>query len=229
MYSRFAAGQYYEYDAYQTHVYTVQVAATSSLSGAESIRNSMLQAGYDSFVYLYKGAYRVMCGKFREQYDAMAYSESIHGNTDKEHAYVTNAYLPSYAVDSFEQAFYGAVTISTHSRDMETFWEKPTGAFLRGNDPDTVKVYTVQLATGTSFQGSETLRDNVTAQGYPAFVYKSHLSYKIMVGMFYDKAEAQRFQERIVRTTDQSGAVVGTAYVPGPAVDTFAYWLRKHP
>ena len=221
----FTRGQYFEYDASKTKVFSVQVSTVTRLEEAQSIRDGLLNSGYDSFVYRYQGNYCVMCGKFRVLYDACAYSESIHANTSHSHAYANNSYLPEEDVRRFEELFYGSVTINSQdSRAHETMWEKPSGPFYRGNAGDTVKVYTVQFSAGTSFSGSERNRDKMIAQGYPAFVYKVNLSYRDMTGMFFDSAAAQSYCDIIKANTDQKDAIVGTAQLPSAAAYDFLNW-----
>ena len=102
----FDLDQYYVADYSLTQVYTVQIAASKSLSSSESVRDKMLRAGFDCFVYQYEGKYRIMCGKFYDYSDAEAYQKGILNATSYSHAYINNAWLPLYAVDYFQNVYY---------------------------------------------------------------------------------------------------------------------------
>ena len=72
--------QYYEADESQETYYTVQVSAGCNLDGAQRVRQTMLKAGFDCFVYYVDGMYRVMCGKFQHKEDALRYRDLIREN-----------------------------------------------------------------------------------------------------------------------------------------------------
>ena len=221
----YEADQIYKYKPERTKVFTVQVASGWERAHAEKIREKMLKKGYDAFVYRANGVYYTMSGKFREMRDALAYGESIHAYTNRSSAFVVNAWVPEEAIESFEDVFYSSCYVSDKNSEVETYWEKPTGAFYRAREGE-VEVFTVQFSSGTSFDGSERNRSAMEAQGYPAFVYKSNLKYKIMTGMFYTKAEAEAYCATIRANTDQSDAVVRTASVPQKAVTKFQQWYK---
>ena len=103
----FEGGQYYETSAGQTDVYTVQVAAMSTRSGAEAIRDLMLDRGYDCFVMKTDSGFGIMCGKFRASEDAEAYRSDIAENTRYTGASVVTVSLPERAVQDFEGEFDG--------------------------------------------------------------------------------------------------------------------------
>lgn len=222
----YEADQVYKYHADRVKVFTVQVASGWDRPHAEKIREKMLKKGYDAFVYRANGVFYTMCGKFREMRDALAYGESIHAYTNRSSAFVVNAWLPEKAIQSFEEVFYSSCYVSDKNSEVETYWEKPTGAFFRAREGE-VGVFTVQFSSGTSFDGSERNRDAMEAQGYPAFVYKTNLKYKIMTGMFYEKADAEAYCALIRANTDQDDAVVRTAKVTYKAVKEFRDWYGK--
>ena len=214
----FEPGQYYAEGQGTSGVYTVQIAATNELDNAEELRDRMLAAGFDCFVYLYNGNYRIMCGKFAEDYDASCYSESIHGYSNMDQAYVTSAILPEESVKAFTDAFYPRVTISQDRTVMQTYWEKPTGAFFREAGPNSAYIFTIQCSTGSSFQGAEANRDAMIAMGYPAFVFKCDLHYKNMVGAFSSLNDAYAFLETFAAATGLNNAVVVGVSIPADEV-----------
>ena len=210
--------QYYVCDEDETHVFAVQVVATNKYASAVSMRTKMLNAGYDAFIYEYEGKYRVMCGKFRDKQEALVYQQSIHVHTDREGAYVTNAYLPEYAVWNFEDIYYdNPVELDTY----DTYWEVPTGAYFRADAANTIQAYTVQFSSGTSFNASQRNRDLMDAQGFPSFVYKVNLEYRIMSGLFYTKEEAQAHRTDLTTHSDRKYAYVKTVNVPASAVEYY--------
>ncbi len=221
----FDAEQYYEPDAAAQAVYTVQVSAHYGRETAEFDRDRMLAAGYDSFVYYDGGVFCVMCGKFPSSYEALCYSEAIHTDPARYSSFVTLAYLPAAAIQRFETRLNEFVTIPQDAKRMETYWERPTGAYYRSDLEGAVEVYTVEFSQGSSFTSSESRRDELEAKGYPAFCYKVLMAYKTMTGMFTDKAEAQRYCQEI-RTAGESGASVTTASVPQSALDSFRSWYE---
>ncbi len=89
-----------------TKVTAVQISATNYLDGAEQRRQEMLNAGFDSFIYVRDGKYRIMCGKFRNFSDAEKYRDLIIAQTDEDDAYLTNAYLSDDVIDRFEVWYY---------------------------------------------------------------------------------------------------------------------------
>ncbi len=214
----FEAGQYYAEGQGSSTVYTVQIAATNVLDNAEDLRDQMLAAGFDCFVYLYNGNYRVMCGKFLEDYDASCYSESIHGYSAMNQAYVTSAILPEENVKAFADAFYPHVTISQDRSVMQTYWEKPTGAFFREEGPNNAYVFSIQCSAGSSFQGAEANRDAMIAMGYPAYVFKCDLHYKNMVGAFATLNDAYAFLATFQAATGLTNAIVVGVSIPAAEV-----------
>ena len=216
--TRFPDDQYYVCDEDETHVFAVQVVATNKYSSAVSMRSKMLIAGYDAFIYEYEGKYRVMCGKFRDKQDALVYQQSIHVHTDREGAYVTNAYLPEYAVWVFEEIYWDNPVVL---EPYDTYWEVPTGPYFRDDAPNTVQAYAVQFSSGTSFNASQRNRDLMDAQGYPSFVYKINLEYKTLSGLFYDKKDAEAHRSSLVKYSDRKSAFVKTVNVPASAVEHY--------
>ena len=223
----YPADQVYKYKASRTKVFTVQVSSGYDRRHADERRDGLLAQGYDAFVYRASGAVYVMSGKFRTMRDALAYAESIHAYTSENPtAFVVNAWVPEKAIDAFEDIFYSSCLVRERNRDVETYWERPTGAFYRARTEGYTKVFTVQFSAGTSFHGSERNRASMEAQGYPAFVYKRNLQYQTMTGMFFDKASADAYCAAIRANTDQDDAFVTMANVPWSAITEFQSWWK---
>ena len=221
------SGQYYESADADTDVYTVQVAVGGNYDGAMARAGGLIAKGLDGFVLNSTGAYYVMCGKFYSEYDALCYGELIHTDPAERSAYMTPVTLPKKAVDTFQYIFYGAVRVCGDSSAMETHWEDPTGAYFRSDAEDTVEVYTVQISRGTCFTRAEFLRDRMERYGYPAFVYKTELVYKIMTGMFEDRSEAKEYCRLISSNTQEYDGVVKSARVPVSELESFSAWWSE--
>ncbi len=87
-------------------VTVVQISATNHLDGAEQRFTEMVNAGFDSFIYVKNGKYRVMCGKFRDFNEAENYRKQIIAQTPEDDAYLTNAYLTEDVIEQFEAWYY---------------------------------------------------------------------------------------------------------------------------
>ena len=210
---RYPSDQYFVMDESQTKGFTVQVSSSANYSGSCKNRDKMLAQGYDSFVYEANGQYRVMCGKFRTQDEAIHYKESICSNTDRKKAYVTNLYVPDWAYTEFAE-IYSTDPLNNQGEGY-TAWEQPSGPYYDGDQAGSTRlVYTVQFSSGTSFHGSEQHRDDMIAQGFDAFVYKKNGKYRTLSGQFETKQEAENRCSAIKKYTDQSDAYVTTVELP---------------
>ncbi|MBR4549892.1 MAG: hypothetical protein IKO83_08265 [Oscillospiraceae bacterium] len=223
----FPYDQYYEAAKGDATILTIQVAASGDPSGAIKQANSLVADGVDAFVYFDGGMYYVMCGKFYNDYDALCYGEMIHMDHTWDSAFLNYAKLPTDAVKTFQGIFYGAIRVNPDSSVMESYWEEPSGAFFRADAEDTVEVYTVQFSKGNCFTRGESLRDRMERYGYPAFVYKVDLSYKMMTGMFLDRDEAKAYCKLIRRNTKEPDAVVKSALVPASEYESFVEWWSE--
>ena len=223
----FPTDQYYESNSNTVQVWTVQVAAGTYYQGAIDRANGLVANGLDGFVYAENGIYYVMSGKFANEYDALCYGELIHTDPDEAGAYMTYVSLPKKAIEAFQGTFYSAVRTNPDPKVMETYWEDPSGAYLRADAEDTVEVYTVQFSRGTCFTRSESLRDRMERYGYPAFVYKENMTYRTLSGMFLDKNEAKAYCKLIRMNTKETDAVVKTALVPESELESFQEWWSE--
>ena len=213
----FDLDQYYVADYSLTQVYTVQIAASKSLSSSESVRDKMLRAGFDCFVYQYEGKYRIMCGKFRDYSDAEDYLRQILKSTDYSSAYINNAWLPEWAITSFENDYWGYwpsdwTWDSWYWFEADQYYEA---------DYSQTKVYTVQVAATKYLSGAQTIRDEMLGYGFDCFVYKYDGKYRVMCGKFYDYSDAEAYQKGILNTTSYSHAYINNAWLPLYAVDYF--------
>lgn len=219
--------QYYEGKANDTWVYSIQIAAGGSYQGAINRANGLVANGLDGFVVKDNGMYYVMSGKFNTDYEALCYGELIHTDPNEYSAYMTSVAVPKKAADVFQSILYSRVGINWNRAEMETYWEDPTGGFIRADAEDAIEVYTVQFSRGTCFSRSETLRDTMERYGYPAFVYKVDMTYRTMTGMFLDRSEAKRYCELIRRNTKESDAIVKSAMVSQSELDSFQDWWSE--
>ena len=208
----FESGQYYVADYSKTKVCTVQIAASRSLSNSESVRNKMIQAGYDCFLYQYEGKYRIMCGKFREYADAEDYLRQILKYTDYSDAYINNAWLPEWAILQFEEEYWNGIWSTPIWYEEGQYYEA---------DYNQTKVYTVQVAATKYLDGAQAIRDEMYNYGFDCFVYRYDGKYRIMCGKFYDYSEAEAYQKSIVKYTDYDSAYINNAWLPHYAVEYF--------
>ena len=223
----FPCDQYYVSSKGDVTVLTIQVAASRSLQGAINGANALIAEGIDAFVLEDSGMYYIMCGKFGKMYDALCYGEMIHMDPEQKSAFLNEATLPKEAVETFKGIFYGAVRVNPDSSVMESYWEEPTGAFIRADGEDMIEVYTVQFSKGNCFTRCESLRDRMERYGYPAFVYKIDMSYKLMSGMFRERSEAKAYCRLIHRNTKETDAVVKSVLVPASEFESFSAWWSE--
>ncbi len=211
--TRYPADQYFEKNTDLTKGVGVQIVAYKDLNAARTLRDKMLELGYDCYIYHQDDHYRLMCGKFRDSETAKHYRDYICSHTDRTGAYLTNVYLPEWAYVEFEQ-IYATDPFNTQGEPF-TAWEKPTGPYYDGDSAaETRLVYTVQFSSGTSFPDQERNRDRMTAQGFDSFVLKYNGEYLAMSGMFSSYAEASARCQAILQYTDDTDAIVKLVRIP---------------
>ncbi len=221
----FDAGQYYVADTGLTMIYTVQVAATRYVDGAEALRDGMLKRGFDSFIYRYNDTYRIMCGKFRDYTEAENYRQLIFEVTaDYPDAYVNKAWLPEWAIVSFENAY----------RDWGDGWWLPvyTAEQYYEEDRSQSMVYAVQVAATKYIDGARSVRDRLLALGFDGFIYRYNDTYRIMCGKFRDYTEAENCRQLVFgATADWPDAYVNKAWLPEWAIIAFenVWQIRNGP
>ena len=206
--------QYFEEDETLETYYTVQVVAGPYQRGAEQTRLEMLEAGFDAFVYKTDAGYRVMCGKFLREGDAIIYRDLIRENTDRKDAYVVEAYLPESAREDFLDHWKEDPMIVGDANFNG--WEKPTGTFLdmTANEEETKPVYTIQYSSGTSFRAAEQRRDELIELGYKAAVVKEWGGYLVLTGSFDSREEAKAFRNELRSITNHWSADVRQLELP---------------
>ena len=219
----YTSEQFYVEDTGLQRCITVQVSAVNDYNGAVKRRNKMLKAGYDSFVYQKGDVYRIMCGKFYSMSDAEEYLDDIKANTDRDRAYLTNAYLPVSAIETFQEEY-------EWSRYEEIYgdlrrWGFDEDQYFKFHD-DRTRVYTVQVSADTSRSGAEKRRDKMLDAGYDSFVYKYNGTYRVMCGKFYNKEDAEAYLASIKAYTDRDRAYITNARLTKKAISRFEniYW-----
>ena len=115
----YSTGQYYEADPSLTMVSTVQIAASVDYYASCVLRDEMVNAGYDCFLYHGSKYYHIMCGKFRIEQDAKACKGWIVSATEYTDAFVTHTYLPDSAIETFELGHYGR-SLTPHPKPEPT-------------------------------------------------------------------------------------------------------------
>ena len=210
----YADEQIYQADENQVFVYTVQVSAGSSRSGAERVRSYMLSQGFDSFLYEVDGGYRIMCGKFPHAEEAWAYCALIHKKTDRGTAYVTDARLPQDAIDAFAESFRHDPLVA-YKLEFRG-WENPSGPFIDMalNEEETAPVFAVQYGAGNSFKGAERARDMLINEGFDAYVVRMPFFYLILVGKFDNKEDAAALRDEICSVTEHWDPYVREIQLP---------------
>ena len=210
----YADEQIYQADENQVFVYTVQVSAGPSRSGAERVRSYMLSKGFDSFLYEVDGGYRIMCGKFPHQEDAWAYCGLIHKKTDRGTAYVTDVRLPQDAIDAFAESFRHDPLVAYKIEFRG--WENPSGPFIDMalNEEETAPVFAVQYGGGLSFKGAERARDMLIEKGFDAYVVRMPFFYLIMAGKFDNKDDAVALRDELRLATNRWDPYVREIQLP---------------
>ena len=216
----YQAEQYYVENKSLTRVTTVQVSAGRNYSGAVKRRDQMLRAGYDSFIYEKDGVYRIMCGKFYDLQEAEYYCESIKANTDRSDAYLTNAYLPDWAIQDFQDEYSGYDYYDDFFDARLSPWSFDGDQYYK-HSSDRTKVYTVQVSAGYNRSGAEKRRDQMLKAGYDSFLYKKGDVYRVMCGKFHSRDDAQIYLDSILATTDREDAYITSARLPNSAIDRF--------
>lgn len=219
----YSSGQYYMEDTSLQRCITVQVSAVNDYNGAVKRRDKMLKAGYDSFVYQKGDVYRIMCGKFYSMDDAEDYLDSIKANTDRSKAYLTNAYLPAWAIEDFQDEYEWEDYFNDYG-DLRR-WGYDEDQYYKYHE-DRVKVYTVQVSADASRSGAEKRRDKMLNAGYDSFVYKYNGTYRVMCGKFYAMEDAEAYLASIKANTDRDRAYITNARMTRKAIQRFEdiYW-----
>ena len=217
----YQSDQYFVEDKSLKRVTTVQVSAGSNYNGAVKRRDQMLKAGFDCFLYEKDDVYRVMCGKFYSMDEAEDYCASIKAYTDRSHAYLTNAYLPDWAIRAFQDEYSRAGAVGSDEPDVRLApWSFDGDQFYKYRKERT-RVYTVQVSAGSSRSGAEKRRDQMLKAGYDSFLYKYEGVYRVMCGKFRSKTEAQLYLRSILLHTDREKAYITRARVPDSAIERF--------
>lgn len=200
-------------DTEGSSVYAVSLSASKDLAYAEGIVARMQEKGFDAYILENGSGYQVLSGKFHDICDALRYRDCIWSNTDRTDTYIATVTVPEDEIAAFTEIYERDGLPGKIKADLE----KPTGAFYRETKGDTL-AFTVQFSAGTSFSGAERNRDNMSAAGYPAFVYECSRIYEVMTGAFYNREDAEALCEQLHANTAESDAYVTRAWLPSGMV-----------
>ena len=154
----FAADQQYKKDEELTAVYAVKVERGTEEKTA-ALRDLLLEVGFDAYLYQ-DYSFSVLCGKFRDREEAVAYRDALRETEYGEKAVVVRVYLDEEAIDAFEEAYasgtIAAVIEDTNSGTIsaaagEASGGKSAAPVIRTSSWEPTEgghVYSVDLSTG---------------------------------------------------------------------------------
>ena len=195
-----AAEQSYAEDRTQEKVFAVRI--ESDEEEPDALRDRLLDAGFDA--YLYEDAYRVyvFSGKFRDSADARAYKTELAEALDGVKLYTSRAWLPGEAVAAFEAASAGVIESGAE-----------------------VSVYAVVTASSNDRRQAEAICETLRDKGFDAFLHEDNGMYQVLSGKFYDMAGALNYRDCVWSNTDRKDPYVTQVTVSEAAVDAFDYDL----
>ena len=191
-----AEDQSYAEDRTQEKVFAVRV--ESDEEEPEALRDRLLDAGFDA--YLYEDAWRVyvLSGKFRDSDDARAYKTELAEALSGVKLYTSRAWLPEEAVAAFEDASAGSIESSAE-----------------------VHVYSVAVAALKDRSAAEEICEKLLDKGFDAFLHEDNGLYQVLSGKFRELAGALNYRDCIWSNTDRKDPYVSELMVPEAEVKAF--------
>ena len=195
-----AANQSYTEDRTQVKVFAVRVESDEEES--EELRDRLLEAGFDAYLYEDQWRVYVFSGKFRDSADARAYKAELAEALEDVKLYTSRAWLPEEAVAAFEDAASGAIESSRE-----------------------ISVYAVVVATINDRSKAEAMGEKLQDEGFDAFLHEDNGLYQVLCGKFSDLAGALNYRDCIWSNTDRKDPYVTQVMVPESEVEAFEYDL----
>ena len=195
-----AAEQSYAEDRTQEKVFAVRV--EDGKDDAEALRDRLLDAGFDAYLYTDRWRVYVFSGKFRDSADARAYKTELAEALEDVKLYTSRAWLPGEAVAAFEAASAGVIESGAE-----------------------VSVYAVVTASSNNRRQAEAICEMLRDKGFDAFLHEDNGMYQVLSGKFYDLAGALNYRDCVWSNTDRKDPYVTQVTVSEAAVDAFDYDL----
>jgi cell division septation protein DedD len=215
----YAADQSYTQDKSLESVYAVKLRPTTGES-VEELRERMLAAGYDAYLYDNGDKTVVMCGKFRAMADAVACREEIGASVEGVKTFLGSAWLPAEAVDAFE-----AGPQESAPEEALPAEDAPAGAQLETAGSE---VYTVALATMQDLSYAEALAEKMQKAGFDAFIQSGGYGYRVMSGKFHDICNTLNYRDCIWSNTSCTDTIIVTTLVPDSEIEAFTEHFEKY-
>lgn len=216
----YAADQHFTQDKSQESVYAVKVRSGAEESGTE-LRDRLLEAGYDAYLYETKDKTTVMCGKFRDLADATACREEINESVEGVKTFIGSAWLPAEAIDAFEAG-------PQESAPAEAAQPTTTRSTCSLQDTVGSEVYTVALSTVQDTSYAESLVGKMQKAGFDAFIQESGNGFRVMSGKFHDICNALLYRDCIWSNTDWTDTIIVTVTVPESEIQAFTEDYEKN-
>ena len=212
----YPADQRYVQDKEQERVSAVRVESLSDLE-PEALRDQLLEAGFDAYLYEKNGETSVLCGKFRAFEDVLSCCREISGSVKDVKAYLSSAWLPAEAVDAFEagpsepEETPAAQTAPAPTKRRTSSWDDTVGT----------QVYTVALSSSQTPEYAQAICEKMEKAGFDAFVLEENGSYRVMSGKFHDICNALKYRDCIWSNTDRTDTYITEVTVDEEAIRSF--------
>jgi len=212
--------QRYVQDKSLESVYGVKVGSGTEEDCA-ALRDKMLEAGFDAYIYEYSGKIAVLCGKFREFEEVNAYREKIAEAVEGVRTNIGCAYLPAEAIEAFED---GPQEIAP----AETAQPKTTRKTSSWQDTEGSQVYSVSLSASQDRSYAESLVEKMEKAGFDAFILEDGANFRVMSGKFHDICNALLYRDCIWSNTDRTDTYISTVTVPADEIEAFTEDYEKN-
>ena len=214
----YAADQSYVMEKDGEKVYAVCVSSEDKEEPA-ALRDRLLEAGYDAYLYESNGKVRVLCGKFRDAADARSSRDGMGENAEGVRAYVIFARLPVEAVEAFEA---GPIAEQAESKPEKT---RKTSSL---QDTEGTQVYSVALSASQDLSYAESLVAKMEKAGFDAFILQEGANYRVLSGKFHDICNALQYRDCIWSNTDRTDTYIATVTVAQEDIDAFTEDYEKN-
>ena len=218
----YAANQSYQMDKSGERVFAVRVVSEEK---PEALRDRLLAAGYDAYLYDNSGRIEVLCGKYRSAADAQSAWEEMKGQLKNGRVLMSSAWLPGDAVDAFEAGPAAAVSAAGNAAQSGNTTTRRTSSL-----PDTegTQVYSVALSVSQDLSYAESLVAKMEKAGFDAFILQEGVGYRVLSGKFHDICNALLYRDCIWSNTDRTDTYIATVTVPEADIKSFTEDYEKN-
>ena len=219
----YAADQRYVQDKEQEEVYAIRVASRTEVE-PEALRDELLKAGFDAYLYEKGDKISVLCGKFREFEDALACRDEITKTVKGVKVYLSCAWLPAEVIDAFEAGpSKPEETPAAQSTPAQT--KRRTSSW---DDTEGTQVYTVALSSSQKAEYAQSICEKMEKAGFDAFIMEENGSYHVMSGKFHDICNALKYRDCIWSNTDRTDTYITEVTVDEEAIRSFTEDYEKN-